>query len=225
VTSGWHMEEFDMYGIDKLDHAARYARSAEFIQVLRGAWQHAEFDFAGAFYQCDHLNLEPRPEGILEVFQGGQSDDAIGLAAANSDWMFINGGSPERITTLIEKVRSACKQTGREVRFAMYAAPLCRATDDEAWAEIDRRLEHVDPELVKARQARLAQGAQGMWSNQEDSLALLDSNEGYAPRLIGSPDTILERVKLFHSIGIDMLHLDLRDELFQSEVLPEISAL
>ena len=38
VTSGWNMQEFDMYGVDKLTHDDRYDRSAEFIEVLRGAW-------------------------------------------------------------------------------------------------------------------------------------------------------------------------------------------
>ncbi|MEM7080760.1 MAG: LLM class flavin-dependent oxidoreductase, partial [Pseudomonadota bacterium] len=224
VTSGWNMQEFDMYGIDKLDHDQRYRRSAEFIEVLRGAWHGQPYSYQGAYYQADNLHLEPFPENPLQVFQGGQSDAAIQMAAQHSDWMFLNGGDLERIEGIIQKVRAACRQTGREVRFAMYAAPLCRDTDAQAWDEIDRRLAQVDTDLVARRHARLSEGAQGMWG-EADPLSVLDTNEGYAPRLIGSPERVLERIREYRALGIEMLHLDVSDPLFCTAVLPQLSDL
>ena len=53
----------------------------------------------------------------------------------------------------------------------------------------------------------------------------LDTNEGYCTRLIGSPATILERIRALRDLGIEMLHLDLRDTRFVAEVLPHIHAL
>ena len=58
-----------------------------------------------------------------------------------------------------------------------------------------------------------------MWAS-EDKLSFLDSNEGFASRLIGSPDTILERMRHFHALGVDCFHLTLHDQLFNREVLP-----
>jgi FMNH2-dependent dimethyl sulfone monooxygenase len=225
VTSGWNMQEFDMFGIDKLDHAKRYARSAEFVEVLRGAWQTRPFSYAGHYYTADELLLEPKPGHPLEVFQGGQSDDAIGLAAAHSDWMFLNGGSLERIESIVRRARLACSNTGRTLKFAMYAAPLCRATDSEAWTEIDNQLAAIDVELVAKRRARVQSGAQGMWSDDQDPLSMLDTNEGYASRLIGSPATIVKRIEQYRQIGIDMLHLDVSDAQFTEQVLPEVQNL
>ena len=43
------------------------------------------------------LHASLSPEHALEVFQGGQSPAAIGMAAGKSDWMFLNGGSLDRI--------------------------------------------------------------------------------------------------------------------------------
>ena len=60
-----------------------------------------------------------------------------------------------------------------------------------------------------------------MWSSEEE-LSLLDSNEGYASRLIGSPKTIMARIEAFQEIGIEMLHFDTSDEKFLRDVLPEI---
>ncbi len=221
VTSGWHLKEFGMFGIDPLQHDERYARSMEFIDVLRGGWQHDVFSYAGRYYHVDDLRLEPRPTAPLTVYQGGQSDAAITMAATHSDWMFLNGGPPDKIATLIARVRAAASTTGRSVRFALYAQPLCRPTDDEAWAEIDRRLAAVDPTLVAQRKQSTA-GAQGMWAS-DDPLGVLDTNEGFAARLIGSPQTVWTRIQEFHALGVELFHLDLRDALFVEAVLPQLS--
>jgi len=50
-------------------------------------------------------------------------------------------------------------------------------------------------------------------------------SEGYASRLIGSPATILEKIAAYRELGVDMLHLDLRDRGFTEAVLPQIHAL
>ena len=220
VTSGWNLREFDMYGIDTLTHDQRYARSAEFIEVLRGAWNTSPFDYAGHFYRTDELLLEPRPSAPLTVFQGGQSDDAVAMAAAHSDWMFLNGGSLERIGGIIDRVRKACEATGRTVRFALYAAPLVRRTDAEAWTEIEIRIAAIDRSLAEGRR-QATSGAEGMWATDDD-LSLLDTNEGYAARLIGSPDTVYDRLEAFRALGVEMLHFDTRDQLFNETILPEL---
>ena len=221
VTSGWHLKEFGMFGIDPLQHDERYARSMEFIDVLRGAWQHDAFSYSGRHYHVDDLRLEPRPTAPLTVYQGGQSDAAIAMAASHSDWMFLNGGPPEKIAELIARVRAAASREQRTVRFSLYAQPLCRPTDAEAWDEIDRRLAAVDPTLVEQRKHSTA-GAQGMWAS-DDPLGVLDTNEGFAARLIGSPETVWARIQEFNALGIELFHLDLRDALFVESVLPHLA--
>lgn len=224
VTSGWNLVEFGMYGADLVDHDARYHRSAEFIDILRGAWENERFDYQGKYYSVDGLALAPRPAGAIDIFQGGQSDAAIAMAAAKSDWMFLNGGPPEKVARLIEKVRSRTKETGRQMRFALYGIPLCRKTDAEAEAEINWMVEHVDAERLSRRRKRVA-GAQGMWAEEGDPLAELDSNEGFATRLIGSPETIVRRLEEFAALGVEMIHLTLQDELFNAEVLPAMKSI
>ena len=233
VTSGWNMAEFEMYGIDPLPHAERYARATEFIQVLRGAWatsllnrdlvENAPFDFDGRYYQARGLRLEPRPAAPLTVFQGGQSEPAIAMAAAHSDWMFLNGGDAPRIAAIIASVRQACAQSGRRVRFALHANPLVRDTDADAWAEIDRRVAELDPARVAQRRAAVS-GASGMWRS-DDVLSMLDSNEGFASRLIGSPSTVLAGIQALADMGVEMLHLTLADLQFIQTVLPQVHGL
>ncbi len=224
VTSGWNLQEFAMYGIDALTHDERYARSAEFIRVLRQAWSGQVFDFEGLHYQIKGMQLEPRPTSKLTIYQGGQSPAALQMAGEHADWMFLNGGRPEKLSQLISHARTEAASHGRQLRFAVYAAPLCADTDALAWAEIDTRLARLDQGLVQRRQAKVG-GAVGMWAGGDDPLTHLDTNEGFCTRLIGSPVTILERIEELRSIGVDMLHLELRDALFIEHVLPRIHAM
>ena len=222
VTSGWHEAEFGMYGAELIEHDQRYARTSEFVEILRGAWTHEEFDYTGRFYQVRGLRLEPRPlSPRLEVFQGGQSAAAMTLAARHSDWMFLNGGRPDKIGRIIETVRKRTAETGRRVRFALYAIPLCRETDGEAEAAIRAMVEAQDTAMLARRRQKVS-GAQGMWQPSDDPLTHLDSNEGLASRLIGSPDTILGRMREFHELGVDCFHLTLHDRLFNQAVLPAL---
>jgi len=154
---------------------------------------------------------------------GGQSPAAIEMAARHSDWMFLNGGAPEKIGGIIEKVRARATAMGRQVRFAVYAIPLCRGTDAEAEAEIAKMVDAIDPAII-ARRIEKTSGARGMWAS-DDKLSFLDSNEGYASRLIGSPATIIERMRKFHALGVDCFHLTLHDQLFNREVLPALRKL
>ena len=125
---------------------------------------------------------------------------------------------------MIDRVRKRTAKTGRTVRFALYAKPLCRATDAEAWQFIDEQLAKINPAMLEMRRERIA-GAEGMWGGPDDPMSSLDTNEGYAARLIGSPDTVLSKIEMFREIGIEMLHLDVHDALFQQEVLPTVHRL
>jgi len=227
VTTGWNLVEFPMFGADLIEHDLRYQRSAEFIDVVRGAWAATAdqpFSCDGQWYSVKDLVVEPAPTNDLEVFQGGQSDAARSMAATHSDWMFLNGGPPDKIATIIDDVRSRAGAAGRTVRFALYGIPLCRPTDHEAEAEIAAMVEAIDPDMAQ-RRAQRTSGAHGMWSPSDDPLTKLDTNAGFATRLIGSPATINERLREFVDIGVDCFHLLLHDELFNAEVLPTIRAL
>lgn len=61
----------------------------------------------------------------------------------------------------------------------------------------------MDPERRRADHARL--------------------QRGFATRLIGSPETVVARVEELRSIGVEMLHLAIGDELFEREVLPVVT--
>ena len=65
VTSGWHEQEFAMYGAELLEHDERYSRSREFIDILRLAWAGAPVSYAGAHYRIEGLRLEPDRKSVV----------------------------------------------------------------------------------------------------------------------------------------------------------------
>jgi hypothetical protein len=111
-----------------------------------------------------------------------------------------------------------------------YAVGQCTANNGDiiyvmpGHAEVVAAAAGLDLDVAGITIVGLGSGAVGMWSGS-DPLSLLDTNEGYASRLIGSPETILARIAEFQAMGVDMLHLDLRDTLFQQAVLPRLQAL
>ncbi len=116
----------------------RYARTSEFIDLLRRAWTEQEpFSFAGKFYRFDDFGPgfrtysgEPIPISI-----GGQSDEAFEVGAAKADWFTFNAGeSIAQVREDIERVHGIAARAGRpDPRIWVTFRPIVAATDQLAW--------------------------------------------------------------------------------------------
>lgn len=90
VTGGDAVEQ-RRFG-DWADHDARYARTAEFLTVLRGAWA-GPFDFTGEHYRVAAATVSAPPDPLPEIFFGGSSDAALPVAAEHTD-VYLTSGYP-----------------------------------------------------------------------------------------------------------------------------------
>jgi alkanesulfonate monooxygenase len=118
--------------------ARRYARTSEFIDLLRRAWTETEpFSFAGEFYKFDDFGPgfrtysgEPVPISI-----GGQSDEAFEVGAAKADWFTFNAGeSIDQVRKDIERVHGIAARAGRPgPRIWVTFRPIVAPTDEQAW--------------------------------------------------------------------------------------------
>src|SRR5271163_990758 len=50
VVSSWWAEEAHQFGVQFDQHDDRYARTAEWLDVVKGVWQKDEFDYSGKYY-------------------------------------------------------------------------------------------------------------------------------------------------------------------------------
>ncbi|QIW99598.1 hypothetical protein AMS68_005116 [Peltaster fructicola] len=242
VVSGWFKAEFTSIGEWWLDHAERYRRSKEFIECLKGIWTNEKFTYRGDFYQFHDYPLKPKPlvlpgRPYPEIFQGGNSDDAKENAGTVSDYYFMNGNTLEGFQKQIADVKARAEKHGRagQVKFALNGFVICRDTEEEAIRVLQEIQGKADPEAVEGfRQQVLNAGAStknkdGMWANSkfED---LVQYNDGFKTKLIGTKEQIADRILLLKSIGVQIiltafLHYDTEIEQFGKEVLPLVREL
>ncbi|KAK3705880.1 hypothetical protein LTR37_013033 [Vermiconidia calcicola] len=244
VVSGWFKLEFTSIGQWWLDHAERYRRSREFIECLKGIWTQDSFTYKGDFYQFNNyplkpkpLNLPDRPCGHPEIFQGGNSDDAKSNGGAVSDFYFMNGNTLEGFQSQIADVKAKAEENGRggKVGFALNAFVICRETEDEAIRVLQEIQGKADKDAVEAFRQQVQNAGSstanksGMWanSNLED---LVQYNDGFKTKLIGTKEQIAERIMMLKSLGVDIiltafLHYEEEIELFGREVLPLVREL
>lgn len=234
--------EFTSIGQWWLDHAERYRRSKEFIQCLKGIWTQDQFNFSGDFYQFHNYPLKPKPLALPdrphpEIFQGGNSIDARENAATVSDYYFMNGNTLEGFQTQIADVRERAKREGRldQVKFALNGFVIARKTEAEAIRVLQEIQGKANKEAVEAfGDAVQNAGAStanktGMWANSkfED---LVQYNDGFKTKLIGTPEQIADRILLLKSLGVSILlvaflHYDDEIQQFGEQVLPLVRKL
>lgn len=242
VVSGWFKAEFTSIGQWWLDHAERYRRSREFIACLKGIWTNDKFTYKGDFYQFHDYPLKPKPLVLPgrpwpEIFQGGNSDDAKENAAQVSDFYFMNGNTLEGFQTQIKDVKERAKKAGREgeVRFALNAFVIVRDTEEEAISVLREIQGKADAEAVEGfRQQVQNAGAStgnksGMWANSQLK-DLVQYNDGFKTKLIGTKEQIAERIMLLKSMGVSILltaflHYEEDIRLFGEQVLPLVREL
>jgi FMN-dependent oxidoreductase (nitrilotriacetate monooxygenase family) len=146
-----------------LDHAERYRRAAEFIEVVRGLWDSWEDDAlvhdkkTGIFFdptklhRLDHkgeffsvqgpLNIARSAQGQPVIFQAGTSDDGRNFAAQHADAIFVGHDGIDEAHSYYRDVKSRAAAFGRNpgALFVLPAvAPVIGATEAEAeslWRE------------------------------------------------------------------------------------------
>jgi alkanesulfonate monooxygenase len=217
IVTGGDAFEQRRFG-DWLSHDERYARTDEFLQVLRGAWGGQPFDFEGWHYKIRGATTSAAPDPIPEVFFGGASSIAEDVAARNVDVYLLWGEPPAMARERIERVREKAEAQGRAIRFGMRLHVITRDTEREAWAEANRLLETMDPALIDAAQQLLKKsesvGQQRMLSlhegNREDlevspnlwaGIGLVRPGAGTA--LVGSHEQVAERILEYHELGLE----------------------
>lgn len=149
----------------------------------------------------------------------------------------MNGNTLEGFQTQIASVREKAKSHGREgqVRFALNGFVICRETEEEAIRVLQEIQGKADKEAVEGfRQQVQNAGASskeksGMWANSkfED---LVQYNDGFKTKLIGTKEQIAERIVMLKSLGVDIiltafLHYEEEIEAFGREVLPLVREL
>lgn len=228
LVSAWFRPEMGHLGIEMPPHEERYQYSREWLEIVRELLRGRTVHASGGRFGVDDLRLWPGPvrrEGPT-IYFGGESEPARALAARAADVFFINGRSLAATIELIEDLR-ARPRDGEPLRFGLSGFVIARSSDEEAHAELDRLL------ALSARddRRRLVQGTDPNVAMMKVNAGVprVGTNGGTLAGLVGSYETVAERIEAFSRAGVELFMLQfhpLEDELvrFGDEVIPRVRA-
>ncbi|NLU65781.1 LLM class flavin-dependent oxidoreductase [Streptomyces sp. HNM0574] len=218
IVTGGESAEQRAYG-DFLDKDQRYARTGEFLGIVRRLWAGETVDHDGTHLRVERAALSRLPEPAPRVYFGGSSAAAGDVAAAHTDVYLTWGEPPQQVKQKIEWVRALAEAQGREVRFGIRLHTLSRDTSEAAWAEAARLLEGMDPRRVREVQEGLAtsesEGQRRMrelhgsgsskrlevYPNLWAGIGLVRGGAGTA--LVGSHSEVADLIEEYHRLGIE----------------------
>src|SRR3954451_13892061 len=123
IGGGWLREEFEAIGIP---FAARAARTDEYAAARRALWTEAESTHSGRFASFERAQSYPKPvrPGGIPVVVGGHTEAAARRAGRLGDGFFLARATPEELTHLLDVMRAAADEAGRD---AAAIVGTCRA--------------------------------------------------------------------------------------------------
>jgi len=221
VVTGGDSAEQRAYG-DFLDHAQRYERTAEFLEIIGRLWDGETFDYTGAHYTLRQARLRRLPEPRPPLYFGGASPGAERVAARLVDTYLLWGETPAMVRERLDRMNALAGQAGRTLRYGYRVHVIARDTEEEAWAEADRLLREVPKSYLDAAQravgnkesvgqARMASLHAGRTINHVRDLEVYPNlwagvglvRSGAGTAFVGSHRQVAERIEEFHQLGLD----------------------
>ena len=225
ITGGFDAEQ--RRDGDFLRKADRYARTREYLQILKRAWTEEQpFSHDGRFYRFDDYvsHVKPHQRPRIPLYFGGSSDEAYAVGAAEADVYALFAQPLADIAEEIERIRDAADAAGRDEppRISVSFRPILGATDEEAWERAHRILDQTKerggtgikgwrgfgkgPASVGS-QRQLDAAARGerhdraLWT----SLAAATGALGNSTALVGTAETVAAALLDYVDLGVSTL--------------------
>jgi len=222
VVSSWWADEARRYGIHFEEHDDRYARTEEWLKVIKGAWTEPRFSHDGRYYKVDETVLEPKPvcKPHPLIYAGGESEAAKQLITRECDAYVTHGDPVERVAPKVADIQGRREALGLDpMLYGMAAYAIVRDTEAEARAELDR-ITNVSP------------GSPGYGNYQdwishtrlEQQVSLEDysvSNRGLRAGLVGTAEQVAEKIIALEEAGVGLLLLQFSPQLEEMERFAE----
>ena len=136
------------YGDTNVDPARRYARTREFLHLVRRLWTEEAVTFHGEHFQVTDSTVAPRPYAVGErkhptLYFGGASAAAEEVSAAEADVQLFWGEPLDGIAERVDRLRTLSERLGRRHRpleFGLRITTLVRDTTEEAWRAAEEKV-------------------------------------------------------------------------------------
>ncbi len=218
---------------DYLTKDQRYARTREYMQIVKKAWtSHEPFDWDGEHYQfADFVSdtfpvQQPRPD----VSFGGSSDAAYAAGGAEADVFALWGEPLAETATQIERVHAAARAAGRTrmPRIQVAFRPIIAPTEELAWEKAHRTVDRIRAMRNGTQRSPLSisrpsaagpenTGSQRLLEIAERGerfdralwtpTAAASGGAGNSNALVGTPETVAAALLDYVDLGVDILSM------------------
>ncbi len=218
VVSSWWKDEATKYGVHFEQHDDRYARTAEWLEVLDSLWKRDGVNYDGKFYKVAESILQPKPvtKPRPTIYAGGESETAKNLIAKTCDAYVMHGDPPSRIREKIADMAARREKFGLPpMIYGVAGYSIVRNTEGEAKAELAR--------ITDVKQSAAGYNNYQQWlsgTQLEQRVSLEDysvSNRGLRAGLIGTPQQVIDQVGEFEAAGVNLLLLQCSPQLEEME--------
>jgi len=228
VVSSWWATEARTYGVQFDVHDDRYARTAEWLQVVNGVWTEPRFSHQGRYYTVDDVILEPKPVSRPRptIYAGGESPAAKELISGRCDGYLMHGDPPENLAPRVADMRRRREALGLPpMVYGAAGYAIVRPTEAEARRELARITDVSSGAAYHSYQDWLAN------TEMEQRVSLEDysvSNRGLRTGLVGTPEQVAGRLIALEAAGLDLVLLQFSPQLeemerFAEEVIPLVN--
>ena len=236
IVSG--QDNLPAYGDAEGDQAQRYARTKEFLQLVRRLWTEENVTFTGEYFSVENSTVATRPvarEGRPHprLYFGGASPAAERVSATDADVQLFWGEPLDGIAERVERLKNLQSELGREhkpLEFGLRITTLIRDTTEQAWADAEAKVEQMagtqDTHGQNPRRFR-AVGQQRLLDLAERG-EVLDDNLYTAPGkyggggagttwLVGSAEDVAKSLRKYQDLGLT--HFILSDTPYREEII------
>ena len=204
---------------DFTEHDERYARTQEFMQVVRRAWtEPKKWGHEGRYYRIEDGNVFPRPYQTPSppLYFGGASEAAKKVGAAETDVYLLWGEPLAMVRERIADMRARASDLGRTLRFGMRIHVCVRETDEEARAAAQALVSEIPESFQKMMDRHHAAGdsegekrqralasAEDEWLGPNLWSGIGKARLGVGTALVGSGESVAARLREYVDEGID----------------------
>ena len=220
VVSSWWSGEAKKYGVQFDEHDDRYARTAEWLEIVDKLWGGDHFDYTGNYYKIEDAVMQPKPINKPTIYAGGESDKAKDTIARLCDSYVMHGDAPEKVKLKIDDMER------RRERFNL--PPMSYGVAGYAIVrDLDAAVKKELARITDVKQSAAGYGNYQDWlanTKLEQQVSLEDysvSNRGLRSGLTGTPDQVAERVAEFEAVGVNLLLLQCSPQLEEMERFSE----
>jgi alkanesulfonate monooxygenase len=232
IVSG--QDNLAAYGDAEGDQAERYARTREFMQIVRRLWTEEGVTFRGRYFAVEGSTVSPRPYGRHpRLYFGGASAAAEQVCATEADVQLFWGEPLDGVAERIDRLKALAQSLGRSLaplEFGLRITTLVRDTTEEAWRDAEAKVAqmaassgknlndgHHRRAVGQARLLDLAERGEVLDSCLFTTPGKFGAGGAWTTWLVGSHDEVAAALRKYQDLGIT--HFVLSDTPYLHEVV------